>query len=45
MQIKDLIPWARKDGAPEARNEENNPIAALQRDMNRVFGVEQLGLG
>lgn len=37
MQIKDLIPWARKDGAPEARNEENNPIAALQRDMNRVF--------
>ena len=37
MQIKDLIPWARKNGAPEAKTEESNPIAALQRDMNRLF--------
>lgn len=37
MQIKDLIPWARKNGAPEAKTEEANPIAALQRDMNRLF--------
>ena len=37
MQIKDLIPWARKDHAPEPKSEDNNPIATLQRDMNRVF--------
>jgi len=37
MQIKDLIPWARKDGAPEARSSQDNPIAALQREMNQVF--------
>ncbi len=37
MQIKDLIPWARKDGAPESKSSEGNPIATLQRDMNHVF--------
>lgn len=37
MQIKDLIPWARKDGAPEAKSDDRNPIAILQRDINRVF--------
>ena len=37
MQIKDLIPWARKDHPPEPKGDENNPIATLQRDMNRVF--------
>jgi|TARA_Y100001933_G_scaffold106517_1_gene106770 HSP20 family protein len=37
MQIKDLIPWARKDHAPDAKTDETNPIATLQRDMNRVF--------
>ena len=37
MQIKDLIPWARKDHAPDPNFGENNPIATLQRDMNRVF--------
>lgn len=37
MQIKDLIPWARKDRAPESKSDDNNPIATLQRDMNRVF--------
>jgi HSP20 family protein len=37
MQIKDLIPWARKDAAPEAKSSSDNPIAALQREMNQVF--------
>jgi HSP20 family protein len=37
MQIKDLIPWARKDSAPDSRRDEKNPIAALQREMNHVF--------
>jgi HSP20 family protein len=37
MQIKDLIPWARKDQSPETKSGDDNPIAALQRDMNRVF--------
>jgi HSP20 family protein len=37
MQIKDLIPWARKDSAPEARSSQDNPIAALQREMNQLF--------
>ncbi|GAB4258410.1 MAG: Hsp20/alpha crystallin family protein [Pararhodobacter sp.] len=37
MQIKDLIPWARKDHAPEPKTDDQNPLAALQRDMNRVF--------
>lgn len=37
MQIKDLIPWARKDHAPEPKSEDHNPIAALQHEMNRVF--------
>jgi len=38
MQIKDLIPWARKDGTPDAMSIEDNPIATLQREMNHVFG-------
>ncbi len=47
MQIKDLIPWARKDGAPE-NGEREGPIAALQKDLNKVFEnfwskVENLG--
>ncbi|WP_414896950.1 Hsp20/alpha crystallin family protein [Rhodovulum sp. YEN HP10] len=41
MQIRDLIPWARKEHNPEPKTgtgtDEDNPIAALQRDMNRVF--------
>ena len=37
MQIKDLIPWARKDHAPEPKSDDSNPITTLQRDMNRVF--------
>ncbi|OLS52764.1 Hsp20/alpha crystallin family protein [Rhodovulum sulfidophilum] len=41
MQIRDLIPWARKEHSPEPKTRtetgEDNPIATLQRDMNRVF--------
>ena len=37
MQIKDLIPWAQKDHEPEGKSDDQNPIATLQRDMNRVF--------
>lgn len=37
MQIKDLIPWARKDQALEAKSGDDHPLAALQRDMNQVF--------
>ena len=37
MQIKDLLPWARKDEPAEVKGAEQNPIALLQRDMNRAF--------
>ncbi len=37
MQIKDLIPWAHKDREPELKSGDQNPIATLQRDMNRLF--------
>lgn len=37
MKIKDLIPWARKDEASEGERREEHPVAALQREMNRVF--------
>jgi HSP20 family protein len=37
MQIKDLIPWARKDAASDAKSSSDNPIATLQREMNQVF--------
>jgi len=37
MQIKDLIPWGRKEHAPESKSPDENPVTALQRDMNRVF--------
>ncbi|WP_370303153.1 Hsp20/alpha crystallin family protein [Pseudooceanicola sp.] len=33
MQIKDLIPWARKGDAPAGKTGDN-PVATLQRDMN-----------
>jgi HSP20 family protein len=36
MQIKDLLPWARKDSL-EPKGAEDNPIVALQREMNRAF--------
>jgi HSP20 family protein len=37
MQIKDLIPWARKDDAANAKHSDQNPVMALQRDMNQVL--------
>jgi HSP20 family protein len=37
MQIKDLIPWARKDAASDTKSSSDNPIATLQREMNQVF--------
>lgn len=37
MKIKDLIPWARKDHAPEPKTDDENSISSLQREMNRVF--------
>ncbi len=39
MQIKDIIPWARKEEkTPEVRRGDGlNPIIALQEDLNRAF--------
>lgn len=37
MQIKDLIPWGHKDRAPDTGNGDENPVAALKQDMNRVL--------
>lgn len=45
MQIKDLIPWARKDHAPDPKSEDHNPITTLQREMNRVFDGFRSRLG
>ena len=36
MQMKDLIPWGRKTTGG-LRNQNDNPVAALQRDIGRVF--------
>lgn len=36
MQMKDLIPWGRKSASSLA-TQNNNPVAALQRDIGRVF--------
>jgi HSP20 family protein len=37
MQIKDLIPWARKDESGELRPAGDSLLVSLQRDMNRAF--------
>ncbi len=37
MAITDLIPWKREERAVPVRREEEHPIQALQRDMNRLF--------
>lgn len=37
MQIKDLIPWARKDHEAAPKDGEDNPLATLQKEMNEVF--------
>lgn len=38
MDFKNLIPWNRARSAPVVRQrEEDHPVFALHRDMNRVF--------
>jgi HSP20 family protein len=38
MNIRDLIPWSRGDGREvTARREGDDPMLALQSDINRVF--------
>lgn len=38
MQIRDLIPWGReKQESPAKVEDGDNPLAVLQRDINRVF--------
>lgn len=38
MQIKDLIPWGRGNKeVPRETTQNENPLLALQRDINRVF--------
>ena len=45
MQIKDMLPWARKDLPAESRGDDDSPIASLQREMNRVFDSFWSGAG
>lgn len=49
MQIKDLVPVIRRGGALESREDEQNPLAVLQREMNQMFEsiwkrIDSLGL-
>ena len=37
MQIKDIIPWAHRDHSFDADTHHENPIATLQRDINKVL--------
>ncbi|MHB1219966.1 MAG: Hsp20/alpha crystallin family protein [Alphaproteobacteria bacterium] len=37
MQIKDLIPWNRREVARGGARGESNSLLGLQRDMNRLF--------
>lgn len=37
MQIKDFLPWARKDEVTEPNAEAEHPVATLQRQMERAF--------
>lgn len=37
MQIRDLIPWVRKDLESWHKSGDGYPIVTLQRDMNRIF--------
>ena len=36
MDMRDLIPWGHRSGTP-ARGDEDHPLAAMQREMNRMF--------
>lgn len=38
MAVSDLIPWTRNRSVPSPRqSDEQNPIPALHREMNRIF--------
>jgi len=37
MQIKDLIPWNRRESTVAPTTHDEHPILGLQREMNRVF--------
>tara|TARA_R110002110_G_scaffold403511_1_gene621348 strand:- start:947 stop:1432 length:486 start_codon:yes stop_codon:yes gene_type:complete len=38
MPFSDLIPWGRdRNRLPAQRNDNENPMVSLQRDLNRVF--------
>ena len=37
MQIKDLIPWGRREPELSPTAADDHPILSLQREMNRVF--------
>ncbi|MBF0321138.1 MAG: Hsp20/alpha crystallin family protein [Nitrospirae bacterium] len=38
MKFRDLVPWGiNKGSVPVRREDERNPFAALQRDVNEVF--------
>ena len=37
MNMRDLIPWSRNEGAPSRYREETDPFTTLHREMNRLF--------
>lgn len=37
MQIKDLIPWNRKQVTGDGTRDDRHPMLGVQRDMNRLF--------
>ncbi|MCK8484268.1 Hsp20/alpha crystallin family protein [Aliiroseovarius sp. S2029] len=38
MAFSDLIPWGRdRNNVSDQRNQDDNPMMSLQRDLNRVF--------
>lgn len=38
MKLSALIPWSGARQAPPARQDRNDPLSALQADINRAFG-------
>jgi HSP20 family protein len=45
MKLSDLIPWSGARQAPPARQDRNDPLSALQADINRAFGDFWASLG
>ena len=37
MQMKDLLPWARRQPGGQVRTDDEHPMADLQRQMNALF--------